>query len=215
MHTEDRARRKQLHFWKELKIVCLHKISCCEIRKTDITGLLGSSRSVRWCKKTENWKQTEIELLCTEPSKRTKTKTKPKPTLTCKTCSGVCISLCTTDVQNTAWNSSDNLPSYLPGNHHCSLISNGGEGCHRQSAKPVITLQKCCDVSIFIQTYNFKQPIMLRIGDQQNSTNQPIAASSHLHLLPHGHRTETMKEEFCIHPMELQTGVAHCLATAC
>jgi len=32
----------------------------------------------------------------------------------------VCISLCTTVVHNTAQNSSDNLPSYPPGNHHCS-----------------------------------------------------------------------------------------------
>ena len=49
-------------------------------------------------------------------------KTKPKPTLTCKNCSRVCISLCTTVVHNTAQNSSDNLPSYPPDNHHCSDV---------------------------------------------------------------------------------------------
>jgi len=32
----------------------------------------------------------------------------------------VCVSLCTTVVQNTALNSSDNLPSYPPDNHHSS-----------------------------------------------------------------------------------------------
>ena len=30
----------------------------------------------------------------------------------------VCISLCTTVVHNTAQNSSDNVPSYYPDNHH-------------------------------------------------------------------------------------------------
>jgi len=32
----------------------------------------------------------------------------------------VCVSLCTTVVHNTAQNSSDNIPSYPPDNHHCS-----------------------------------------------------------------------------------------------
>ena len=31
----------------------------------------------------------------------------------------MCIPLCTTVIQNTAQNSSDNLPSYPPDNHHC------------------------------------------------------------------------------------------------
>jgi len=32
----------------------------------------------------------------------------------------MCISLCTVVAHNTAQNSSDNLPCYLPDNHHCS-----------------------------------------------------------------------------------------------
>jgi len=54
--------------------------------------------------------------------KYTKTKPKPKPTVIFKNCSYVCVcvSLCTTVVHNTALNSSDNLPSYPPDNHHCS-----------------------------------------------------------------------------------------------
>jgi len=34
----------------------------------------------------------------------------------------VCVSLCTTVVHNTAQNSSDNLPSYPPDNHHSSDV---------------------------------------------------------------------------------------------
>ena len=43
-----------------------------------------------------------------------------KPTVNCKNCSYMCVSLCTTVVHNTAQNSSDNFPSYLPDNHHIS-----------------------------------------------------------------------------------------------
>jgi len=58
------------------------------------------------------------------------TKTKPKPTFIFKNCSYVCISLCTTVVHNTAQNSSDNLPSYPPDNHHSldDIYWSGG-GC--------------------------------------------------------------------------------------
>ena len=45
-------------------------------------------------------------------------KTKPKPTLNFKKC---CVSLCTTVIHVTSQNSSDNLPSYPPDNHHWSL----------------------------------------------------------------------------------------------
>ena len=48
-------------------------------------------------------------------NKCTKTKSKPKPTLIFKC---VCVSLCTTVAHNAAQNSSDNVPSYRPDNHH-------------------------------------------------------------------------------------------------
>jgi len=61
---------------------------------------------------------TQEKIVYTKPEKNilnlnkcTKTKPKPKPTLSCKNCSYVCVSLCTTVVHNTAQNSSDNLPS--------------------------------------------------------------------------------------------------------
>ena len=45
-------------------------------------------------------------------AKNIKGKPKSKPTVKCKNCSYVCISPCSTGVNNTAQNSSDNLPSY-------------------------------------------------------------------------------------------------------
>jgi len=53
-------------------------------------------------------------------NKYTKTKAKPKPTLIFKNCSYVRVALYTTVVHNTIQNSSDNFPSYPPGNHHSS-----------------------------------------------------------------------------------------------
>ena len=44
---------------------------------------------------------------------------------TCKNCSGVCVSLCTTVIHNTAQNSSDNFPSYLPGSHDDAYWTEG------------------------------------------------------------------------------------------
>jgi len=49
-------------------------------------------------------------------------KSKPKPAVKCKNCSCVCLSLCIIVVDNTAQNSSDNLPSYPPDNHHSSDV---------------------------------------------------------------------------------------------
>jgi len=63
---------------------------------------------------------------------------KPKPKLTenFKNCSYVWVSLCTTVVHNTAQNSSDNLASYPPDNHHCSDVVRWRGGRVLEAMKP-------------------------------------------------------------------------------
>ena len=72
---------------------------------------------------------------------------KPKPTFNCKNCSYVCISLCTTVVHNTAQNSSDNLLSYPPDNHHCSDTVQWREGAEKLAEQT----DTCTTLTIIVQ----------------------------------------------------------------
>jgi len=67
----------------------------------------------------------------------------------------VCISLCTTAVYNTAQNSSNDLPSYPPDNHHCSGIV-----YWREDVLNVIMMQQIvCRLNVLLDVHRQRHSI--------------------------------------------------------
>ena len=94
--------------------------------------VLPSSQPIFWRSieetKLKRNKETAREQNGKNIKKQTKTNSQLQELLLC-----VYVSLCTTVVHNTAQNSSDNLPSYPPDNHHCSDVVHwsGGQSVYK------------------------------------------------------------------------------------